>query len=130
IEHLSNPGLALKHIREALVIGGHLIITTPNPRWSRSRIAALLSGFPNSFTQADLDYNRHIFPVWPHILKHLLNEAGFTVEQYATLDGVTHWPRLSSRYVISFAHAFACKLIEAVDRTACGMSYGMIAVKS
>ena len=38
IEHCLNPGLALKNIAAVLQSNGRLILTTPNPRWSGSRI--------------------------------------------------------------------------------------------
>lgn len=37
IEHCSNPLLSLKNIALALHPGGYLILTAPNPHWSRSR---------------------------------------------------------------------------------------------
>jgi len=86
IEHLRNPGLGLKHVAATLLPQGRLIVSTPNPNWSRSRLHALRTGFPSCFTQADLDLNGHVFPVWPHILEKMLAEVGLGVEAYSTLD--------------------------------------------
>jgi SAM-dependent methyltransferase len=129
IEHLRNPGVALRHLAEILPVGGRLLITTPNPRWSRSRLHALRTGFLACFTQRDLDLNAHVFPVWPHVLVQLLRESGFTVDSYVTLDGATVWPGrpLTLRYPLRFIHAVLNKWIERRDLSACGMSYGMIA---
>ena len=48
IEHLANPGIALDHIVATMVPGAKLLITTPNPRWSRSRLWALYSGYSSA----------------------------------------------------------------------------------
>jgi SAM-dependent methyltransferase len=124
IEHLPNPGLALTNIGTVLVPGAKLVITTPNPRWSRSRFHALATGFPICFTEGDLS-NGHVFPTWPHILEELLGHYGFVVTEYATLDGPTIWPRGLSP--ARYAFAFANKIVERFDRSACGMSYAVVA---
>jgi len=128
IEHLANPGVALRRIAEILKPEGHLIMTMPNPRWSRSRIHALISGYPTCFTESDLELNGHMFTPWPHILFHLLSAAGFGVEDYVTIDGWTQWPGrpFGTRYPLRCAHAIANTLIEYFDSSACGMSYGTI----
>ncbi len=129
IEHCTNPGIALKNIAAALQPNGRLIMTMPNPRWSRSRVDALLTGYPTSFTQGDLDANHHVFTPWPHILAKMLDDAGFEIEDYVTLDGKT---RVFDRPV-SFSYPVRCLLglglmaIERLDSSACGMSYGLIA---
>ena len=129
IEHCNNPGLALRHVAEALLPGGFLVLTTPNPRWSRSRIFALLSGYPACFTQSDLDINHHVFTPWPHVLKRMLTDAGFQVEHYTTLDGKREWPGrpFNLHYPARLVMAAAMKAIERRDPSACGMSYGIIA---
>ena len=129
IEHLTNPGLALRNLANILPRGGRLLITTPNPRWSRSRLQALRTGFLTCFTQDDLDRNFHIFPVWPHVLERLLVEAGFDVEEYCTLDGATKWPQAMGgiSFPLRVVHAALNKWIERIDPSACGMSYGILA---
>ena len=129
IEHLVNPGLALDNIARVLPPNGHLVITTPNPRWSRSRLWALLRGTPACFTQQDLDSNGHVFPVWPHIMEKMLRDSGFEIVEYVTLDGRTDWPRgpFSLRYPLRCLVALAMMTIEKSDRSACGMSYGILA---
>lgn len=131
IEHCNNPGLALRHISGALAPGGFLILTMPNPRWSRSRLAAVLSGTPTCFTQDDLDLNHHVFTPWQHILERLLDDAGFGVEHYATLEGKAPWPGwpFGWRYPVRLAVAGLMKWIERRDPSACGMSYGLVARK-
>ncbi len=129
IEHLRNPGRALRHVAQVLPAGGLLLISTPNPRWSRSRLDALRTGFLTCFTQQDLDTNSHVFPVWPHVLERLLQESGFSVVKYLCLDGATRWPRrpLTLRYPIRFAYAAASKWLESRDPSACGMAYAILA---
>jgi SAM-dependent methyltransferase len=132
VEHLGNPWRAFQNIADHLLPGGHLILTTPNPLWSRSRIWALAHGTPACFTQADLDLNHHVFTPWPHIVERLLLDCGLTVIRYDTLDGRTQWPRgpVTLRYPARFALACTNKLIESRDPSACGMSYGLVARKT
>src|SRR4029077_16933400 len=92
IGHLANPDIAVDSIAATMTPGATLLITTPNPRWSRSRLWALHSGYPACFTQRDLDLNGHVFPVWPHVLERMLTERGFEIAEYVTLDGATIWP--------------------------------------
>lgn len=129
IEHLANPGLALDHIVATMTPGATLLITTPNPRWSRSRLWALHSGYLICFTQAALELNSHVFPVWPHILERMLTELGLEVVEYVTLDGATTWPGTpySLRYPLRCAVAAAMMLLERHDPTARGISYGVVA---
>jgi 2-polyprenyl-3-methyl-5-hydroxy-6-metoxy-1,4-benzoquinol methylase len=93
IEHTVNPGMALASLFGVMEPGGILILTAPNPRWSRSRIHALLYGTPACFTQSDLDLNGHVFTSWPHVLERMLCDAGFEIVEFVTLDGRTSWPR-------------------------------------
>lgn len=131
IEHLVNPGCALGNIGAVLPSGGFLVLTTPNPRWSRSRIHALFHGVPACFTEMDLERNGHVFTPWPHILMKMLDGAGFDIEDYVTLDGRTGWPErpITLRYPLRLGHAMLNMLIERLDSSACGMSYGLIASK-
>lgn len=129
VEHLVNPGMALAQISQVLPTGGRLILTAPNPLWSRSRIHSLLHGNPTCFTQSDLDLNGHVFTTWPHILAKLLFDAGFDLVEYVTLEGKTEWPwrPISIRYPLRLLQALACKVIERLDPSACGMSFGLVA---
>jgi hypothetical protein len=131
LEHLSNPWLGMKHLADTLLPGGFLILTVPNPRWSRSRLFALAQGCPACFTQSDLDNNHHVFTPWPHIVEKLLKDTGFSIKSYVTLDGSTVYPGdpFNYRYPLRFAVALLNIAIEKRDPTACGMSYGIIAQK-
>lgn len=131
-EHLLNLGLAMRHIADVIAPGGYLLLTTPNPRWSRSRLHALVTGFPSCFTQSDLDLNGHVFPIWPHVMEHVLSDAGFVIEDYSLLKAPTAWPPfgLSLHYPLRLGHAIANKLIEARDPSAAGYAYAMLARKT
>jgi len=132
LEHLRNPWMALQNVSDLLMPGGHLILTTPNPRWSRSRMWALSYGNAICFQQSDLDLNHHVFTPWPHIVERLLLDCGLTVTVFETLDGKTPWPKgpVNLHYPARFGLACVCKWIESRDATACGMSYGLIARKA
>lgn len=71
IEHTYNPGMAMQNIAKVLKPDGRLVMTMPNPRWSRARTMHLYSGFLACYTQHDLDVNHHVFTTWPHIVLKL-----------------------------------------------------------
>lgn len=131
IEHCVNPGLALKNIAAVLLPDTRMIVTAPNPRWSKSRTHALFHGVPACFTQSDLDLNHHVFTPWPHILEKMLRDVGFVIDDYVTLDGVTRFldRPMSATYPLRCLNSLSHILIEKIDRSACGMSFGLIARK-
>jgi len=131
IEHLLNPGIGLQNVSNVLKPGGTLVLTMPNPRWSRSRTHHLLTGNLATFTQHDLDWNHHVFPPFPHVLKKLLKDADLEVRDYITLDGKTQWPdlRLSLSYLPLCVEAAGRKFIESRDKSACGMTYSLVSEK-
>ena len=131
LEHLNNPWLGLQNIANTLLPDGFLIITMPNPKWSRSRFYNLANGSLSCFTQSDLDLNHHVFTPWPHIIERLLKDVGFSIEKYVTLDGSTSLPKhpYDLRYPLRFAFSLMNIMIEKYDPTACGMSYGILAKK-
>ena len=129
IEHLVNPGIALRNISNVLHPDGVILLSMPNPRWSRSRTFHLITGDLSCFTPHDLYWNHHVFPPWPHVLSKLLKDAGFTIEEYFTLDGKTSWPSpsLSLTFLPLCLEAAGCKLLERWDPSACGLSYALVA---
>jgi len=130
VEHLKNPWLCMKNIAGIIEPGGYLILTTPNPAWSTSRVDLLKSGYLSCFTQSDLDLNHHVFTPWPHIINRLLTDSGFEIIEYSTLDGKT---KIFDKNLKGITIPFQLiargmkKMIELKDRASIGMSYGIIA---
>jgi hypothetical protein len=130
IEHLKNPWLCMKNVADTMQPGGYLILTTPNPAWSNSRLDLLRKGFLTCFTQSDLDLNHHVFTAWPHVIERLLHDSKFEIKEYSTLDGKTqlfdkNLGGLSAPVQLVFR--MIKKSIEAKNPASCGMSYGIIA---
>jgi hypothetical protein len=132
LEHLNNPWLCLKNITNLIAPGGYLILTTPNPKWSTSRVDLLVNGRLTCFTQSDLDLNHHVFIPWVHIVEKLLTDSDLEIVEYVTLDGKTRIfdKKLTGGNIIKrlFSRIIK-KYIESRDPSACGMSYGVIAKK-
>ncbi len=130
VEHLKNPWICMKNISDTIGQGGYLILTTPNPAWSNSRIDLLKSGYLSCFSQSDLDLNHHVFTPWPHIITRLLADSGFEIQEFSTLDGKTNIFDKNLRGItipFKIISRLAKKAIEMRDNTSCGMSYGIIA---
>lgn len=130
IEHLKNPGICLKNVSDIIEPGGYLILTTPNPKWSNSRLNLLFSGELNCFTRSDLELNHHVFIPWTHILEKFIHDAGFEITEYVTLDGRTiiFDKTLFKGNVLKKLFARTVKkLIEFRDPSSRGMSYGIVA---
>lgn len=132
IEHLKNPGRCLENIGKMMSPGGYLILTTPNPQWSTSRLSLLSTGVLTCFTQSDLDVNHHVFTPWVHVVEKLLNDAGFEIQEYVTLEGKTKIfdENLRGGNILKKLIArIVKKAIERRDPASCGMSYGIVARK-
>lgn len=78
LEHCLRPLDELIAIRQTLREGGRLILTLPLDDWRAQR----------SFDRSDP--NHHLYAWTPLLLGHLLNEAGFEVEQVRILTKA--WP--------------------------------------
>jgi hypothetical protein len=130
IEHLKNPWLCIKNIANLIEKGGYMILTTPNPAWSTSRLDLLKNGYLSCFRQSDLELNHHVFTPWPHIINRLLTDSGFEIIEYSTLDGGTSIFDKNLRgfsLPLKLVSRLAKKVIEKKDPASCGMSYGIIA---
>lgn len=119
----------LRNVSAVLQDEAILVITLPNPKWSRSRLQFFRTGYLACFTEDDLALNHHVFTPWPHIVERLLDYAEFDVIEYVTLDGVTQpFDRyISITYPFRVSLAIVGKLIELGDPSACGLSYGLVA---
>jgi SAM-dependent methyltransferase len=128
LEHTYNPGMAMENIANILKPAGRIVMTMPNPCWSRARTMHLYSGYLACFTQHDLDANHHVFAPWPHIMLKLIQDCGLTLERYVTLDRdeIKKKP-LGLKSPILAVEGLIRKTIEIRDPTARGMSYAFVA---
>ncbi|MBD1394715.1 class I SAM-dependent methyltransferase [Mucilaginibacter glaciei] len=132
IEHLNNPWISIKNIAGVLKKDGYLLLTTPSPAWSNSRLNLLMKGNLSCFTQNDLDNNHHVFTPWPHIVEKLLHDNGFKIVKAVTIDGNTKIfdQQLSLlRFPLQIVYRLIKKLIEVFDHNSSGMSYAILAQK-
>lgn len=132
VEHLKNPWSCLKNVADIIKPGGLLVLTTPNPKWSTTRVNLLAKGFITCFTESDLLLNHHVFVALPHILERVLADNGFKIKSYVSLDGSTRLTDKGikfSSFLLQFPSRLVKMIIEKTDATAIGMSYGVIAEK-
>lgn len=131
IEHLFNPGHAIKNICNIAKKDTYIIISTPNPYWSVIRIKFFLLGiFPN-FTKENMDNNHHVFTAWPHVMEKLLSDNGFKIIDSYTLLSKAKFPifTLNPIFLVKLTFYLARKTFELFDKKTKGMSYGVIAKK-
>jgi SAM-dependent methyltransferase len=126
IEHLFDAGRAMANIVDAMKPGGVLILTAPNPHWSRARTHHLLTGNPACFTQHDLDVNHHVFVPLRHVIEKLVKDHGLSIERYVTLDGNEAARPKSMLSPTAVAEWLFRKLLEARDKSARGMSFALV----
>ena len=132
IEHLNNPWLGIKNISQAMNKGGHLILTTPNPSWSESRLNMFYKGVLTMFTQHDLDVNHHVFTPWKHILEKILTDNGFRITKFENLGEkttITTKPFWGVKMPARLIYRGAKKIIERNNPDSIGPLYGVIAQK-
>ena len=84
IEHLSNPGLALKNLGKHLNQTGRLVLTTSNPFYYRQQSKILRKGHIQVHPEHTAWYD-------PQTMGVLLNNAGFTVIKGAWLSTRKRW---------------------------------------
>jgi SAM-dependent methyltransferase len=103
IEHLEAPWRALRSAAGRVVPGGWLVVSTPNLATLRTRLELGLRGNLTSFRP---DYEPHVSPALPHVIKRILGEEGLSVQapQFAgadviSLSGGRVWPEaIRTRY--------------------------------
>lgn len=81
IEHLENPYLFLRELCRVLRPMGTLIVTTPNILNLRSRMKFSLLGSFYWFDADDYRRGGHVNALPVYELRHILEEAGFTIQQ-------------------------------------------------
>lgn len=96
IEHLYDPRMFIRRIRECLSVGGLLVLSTPYHGYLKNLLIALTGKF-----------DAHVSPLWdgghikfwsPRTLCALLEEGGF---RFQTLDGAGRVPYLWKSMIIT-----------------------------
>ncbi len=123
LEHLSNPLTGLINIRNHIEKGGYLLLTVPNPAWSKSRLNLLFKGALFSFQPKHLE-EHHVFTPWFHIVEYFLKENDFELLEYAIIDEPAN-PKTIKEKIKRSLESF----IESRDIRSKGVSYGIVAVK-
>lgn len=132
VEHLNNPWQGLKNIAATIKPGGFLILTTPNPGWSDSRLSLLRKGVLTMFTQKDLDVNHHVFTPWRHIVLKLLSDNRLTLLHADSIGGNTKLsapPFWGWKMPGRLAYRTMKKILERTDPASIGGLYGLVAKK-
>jgi 2-polyprenyl-3-methyl-5-hydroxy-6-metoxy-1,4-benzoquinol methylase len=131
VEHFNNPWMSIKNISSVINPGGYLILTTPNPEWSDSRLNLLSQGKLTMFKEKDLRVNHHVFTPWYHIVEKLLQDNGFEIEEYASLYGKTKLfeKPLGLKLPVRLIYRGIKAVIEKKDASSIGNTYGIVAKK-
>ena len=132
VEHLNNPLLSLQNISKLITKGGCLILSSPNPSWSGSRLSLLRNGYLDMFKVKDLEINHHVFTAWQHIVVYFLKECNFSQIKINTLGkktSVTAFPFWGIKMPFRLFYRGIKILIEKKDSTAIGALYGIVAIK-
>lgn len=132
VEHLNNPWLGIRNVGAAIRPGGFLLMSTPNPSWSESRLRLLSTGVLGMFTEEDLRVNHHVFTPWQHIIRSLLLDNGFENIRFNALGEKTSVfarPLWGLKLPLRVGFRLVKKLIENLDGAAIGPLYGVQAQK-
>jgi SAM-dependent methyltransferase len=132
VEHLNNPWLGMGNVGAVIRPGGFLIMSTPNPSWSESRLHLLSAGVLGMFTEEDLSLNHHVFTPWQHIIRSLLLDNGFENIHFHALGKATSvfaQPLWGLKLPLRVGFRLIKKLIENLDSSAVGALYGVQAQK-
>lgn len=121
LEHLPNPLLSIQHIAKHLKQGAVLILSVPNPSWSRSRLNLLLHGTLYSFQKKHLE-EYHVFTTWQHIVEHFFEQAGFETIEYHAIQQIQNDTIGIKGTILEWAQKF----IESRDPKSIGLSYGLV----
>ncbi len=77
VEHLENPRHFFRQCSEILDMGGHVVLSTPNPHNNGSMATFVRTGHFLWFSDADYSAFGHISPLTRWQLEHCTKEAGF-----------------------------------------------------
>lgn len=124
LEHTANPLLAIQNISEHLKTGAILVISVPNPSWSKNRIHLFFKGFLYSFQKKHLQ-EHHVFTPWRHVVEFFFERTGFEILEYHSINQPERKPTNIKELFIRILQ----KLIEKRDSTSIGISYGLVLQK-
>ena len=109
IEHLKDPGKALRNWRSFLSNEGLLIVSTPNIGHFSARIEILLGNFP-SHDYGIFDENHlHFFTL--KSFQRLIKKNGFNLEHLGIDPIGGRWPKISRFLSLFFPGLFAYQII-------------------
>jgi SAM-dependent methyltransferase len=121
LEHLPNPLLAIQNIAAHLQPGAIMILSVPNPSWSRNRLHLLQKGTLYAFQKKHL-LEHHVFTPWKHIVEFFFEQSGFEVIEYHAIQQYDTKATGVKGRIIQFLQ----KWIERKDPMAIGLSYGLV----
>jgi len=126
LKHLNNPFLALQNISNHIEKKGVLIMTVPNPQSSKNTLNLFLKGTLYAFQKKHLKEN-HVFTPWEHIVCYFLEQNGFEILEYASVD--TAYRKRKPTSIKDWIKLKLENFIEYKNPKAIGMSYGLVAKK-
>ncbi|MEM2954738.1 MAG: methyltransferase domain-containing protein [Candidatus Nanoarchaeia archaeon] len=96
IEHLDNPGLALKNVRRLLKNGGTLIIVIPNSFSFRRFINYILKRRLESYG----GYETHFVSFNIETIKNLIEKWGFSIKKIRFYDQIINMGKFSEEIIL------------------------------
>ncbi len=114
LEHIENPRHIIRESNRLLVMGGKIVLSTPNASGVHSRLKFFFTG---KFAQFDEDQYRaigHITPLTYWQIEKILAEGGFRVSTVTFHNNYTLVPRTVGEIVKLLASAFAAPFMRGV----------------
>ncbi len=81
IEHVENPWAFLRSCENAIKDNGLILVSTPNLECARARLDWLIRGYSSDFSPHQIEYNRHISPIWRPGFLAMTAQAGLIVTE-------------------------------------------------
>lgn len=107
LEHLENQFQFLRNCKSLLSKNGSLILSTPNPKNTLSRVKFFILGDISYFNKVDIVTSGHINPVFDHVFKYYMNEIGMEIvnERKLNLWGFTFESKnLFKKFILTFLY--------------------------
>lgn len=96
IEHLSNPEQAIKNISDHINDDGYIVISSPNPFYSKNKFELLFNNRFYAFQTKHL-IEHHVYIPLPHVLEFHMNNQGFQLIEHVIL-GKNDPPKLDFNF--------------------------------